>query len=173
MSNLVEMEVTSTNRESRDVSQQVQERLRRADQLEDSLREMAQKLQESEDRNAQLATKNRNLEALETRKEDLEAREKQLGLKEQLLENKEQLLENKEELLKLKEENALQRVADHKEMVGLIFRNSQVKKVAFQPVQTQAPDFPSGGYDQAGNPIMANGGTYNETIAVETHEEEV
>ena len=139
----VELVVRSEKTEAKDVSQQVQARLKRADELEEAVASLTQQLSDRNEELGRARTELTSLRKFADKHDQLCEREKALDLRESVL-------NAREEINKLMVSHEKQRVDDHIKMVELVFRNAELRRSGMWPVAV------GGG---AGNCSYDNNGT--------------
>lgn len=124
----------------------LQRRLKEADSLETSVSQLTVAIDEANCTMARLEVEKKAVErelaersAIDVTASDLEKDRAQL--------------EHRRELCEQSVQHSNQRVEDHKEMVGLIFRNIEVRKQMTTPVAVTGGDMSTGLHDHAGAQI--------------------
>ena len=148
---LVMTDVIKQISEDKDVSDQVQARLKRADELERALARMTDLYNEEVEKRGRVTSERDALKQLDLKAQELHDKELHLG-------QWEKQLNMQVDLNNLKITSANDRVEDHKEMVRLIFRNPVIMKKGMVPVMTQSMDQP---YSQGdGTYVMQGQGSH-------------
>lgn len=133
--------------ESVDVSQQIQQRLKRADDLEVAVEKLQGLLDDSHRETADLKRELQALRPLANKADEIAARSRELDAREKGL-------DAREELTKFQLAAQEDRVNDHIRMVELIFRNTEVRRSRMVPVAVDGGDMPTGQYGANGETLM-------------------
>lgn len=143
----------------REISKQVQERLKLVDDQEKMIEQLQQQLNNAHTEIGQQNARIAHLEGLELHEKELKARKAELDARQLAMDAKDEL-----QVIQLK--NADERIQDHKNMVALVFRNQEIRRTRVVPVATRGGDVVH--YTNDGTPIMQQG---ESAIARETETE--